>query len=53
MSEAAIAPVANGHTRLGLLGSFSLDVGTKSVRLPLNAQRLVCFLALNDGELLR
>ncbi len=53
MSEAAIGPVANGHARLGLLGSFSLNNGTESVRLPLNAQRLVCFLALNDGELLR
>ncbi|HEX9711570.1 MAG TPA: BTAD domain-containing putative transcriptional regulator [Actinomycetota bacterium] len=53
MSEAAIGPGANGHARLGLLGSFSLHDGTESVRLPLNAQRLVCFLALHDGELLR
>ena len=53
VKEAAIVRVANGHARVGLLGSFSLQVGTQSLRLPLNAQRLVSFLALNDGEVLR
>lgn len=53
MNEAALGPIANGHARLGLLGSFSLHVDAEPIRLPLNAQRLVCFLALHDGELLR
>lgn len=44
---------ASADVRLGMLGSFSLNVGTEQVRLPMSAQRLVCFLALHDGELLR
>jgi DNA-binding SARP family transcriptional activator len=39
--------------RLGLLGSFSLRINAEPVRLPMNAQRLVCFLALHGGSLLR
>lgn len=38
---------------LGLLGSFSLRIERKPVRLPMNAQRLVSFLAIHDGSLLR
>lgn len=53
MSEAAIGPVPKGHARIGVLGSFTLHVGSESVRLPFNAQRLICFLALHDGALLR
>jgi DNA-binding SARP family transcriptional activator len=39
--------------RLGLLGSFSLRVDGRAVHVPMNAQRLLCFLALHDGMLLR
>lgn len=39
--------------RLGLLGGFRLSVEAKFVSLPMNAQRLVCFLALHDQPQLR
>ena len=39
--------------RLGLLGGFRLSVETEDVPLPMNAQRLVCFLALHNQPLLR
>ena len=39
--------------RLGLLGGFRLSVEAEDVPLPMNAQRLVCFLALHDQPLLR
>jgi DNA-binding SARP family transcriptional activator len=39
--------------RLGLLGGFNLRVEAEDVPLPMNAQRLVCFLALHDQPLLR
>jgi DNA-binding SARP family transcriptional activator len=39
--------------RLSLLGGFRLRVEAEDVPLPLNAQRLVCFLALHDQPLLR
>lgn len=39
--------------RLGLLGGFRLNVEAEEVPLPMNAQRLVCFLALHDQPLLR
>jgi DNA-binding SARP family transcriptional activator len=42
-----------GTVQLGLLGSFSLRIEKEPIRLPMNAQRLVCFLALHDGLLLR
>jgi DNA-binding SARP family transcriptional activator len=42
-----------GEVRLGLLGSFSLRIEQEPVRLPMNAQRLVSFLAIHDGSLLR
>jgi len=38
---------------LGLLGSFRLRVDSEPERLAMNGQRLVCFLALHDGMLLR
>jgi DNA-binding SARP family transcriptional activator len=43
----------SGDVQLGLLGSFSLRVNDEPVAFPMNAQRLVCFLALHDGLLLR
>lgn len=52
MNETARSPVVAG-IRLGLLGSFSLCIDAESISLPMNAQRLVCFLALHDGSLLR
>ncbi len=39
--------------RLGLLGGFHLSVDAEVAPLPMNAQRLVCFLALHDQPLLR
>ncbi len=39
--------------RLDLLGGFRLSVEAEEVPLPMNAQRLVCFLALHDQPLLR
>ncbi len=39
--------------RLGLLGGFRLSVEAKDIDLPMNSQRLVCFLALHDQPLLR
>ena len=39
--------------RLGLLGGFRLSVEAEEVSLPMNAQRLVSFLALHDQPLLR
>jgi DNA-binding SARP family transcriptional activator len=39
--------------RLGLLGGFRLSVEAEEVPLPMNAQRLVCFLALHDQPQLR
>ena len=38
---------------LSLLGGFRLRVDAEAVPLPMNAQRLVCFLALHDQPLLR
>lgn len=42
-----------GLVQLGLLGAFSLRIETEPVRVPMNAQRLVSFLALNPGALQR
>jgi DNA-binding SARP family transcriptional activator len=39
--------------RLGLLGGFRLSIEAQDVPLPMDAQRLVCFLALHDRSLLR
>jgi DNA-binding SARP family transcriptional activator len=47
-SEGVAPPV-----RLGLLGGFRMRVAAEEVDLPMNAQRLVCFLALHDQPLLR
>jgi DNA-binding SARP family transcriptional activator len=41
------------EVQLGLLGSFRLIINGELVRLPLSAQRLLVFLALHDGMLLR
>lgn len=38
---------------LGLLGSFALWVEAEPVRVPINAQRLVSFVALHEGSLQR
>lgn len=50
-----LAPKISGEggARLGVLGSFSLQIDGELTSLPMNAQRLVCFLALHDGALLR
>lgn len=52
---ASAQPVADGHAevQLGLLGSFRLAVGGEPVGLPMSAQRLVVFLVLHEGLLLR
>jgi len=41
------------NVQLGLLGSFNLHIAAEPVRLRMDAQRLVAFLALHDGLLLR
>lgn len=46
-------PKSPTPVRLGLLGGFRLLVDTEDVPLPMNAQRLVCFLAIHDQPLLR
>jgi DNA-binding SARP family transcriptional activator len=43
----------SADVELGLLGAFSLSIAAEPVPLPMNEQRLVSFLALNDGSLLR
>lgn len=42
-----------GQVQLGLLGAFSLHIEAEPVRVPMNAQRLVGFLALHEGALQR
>ncbi len=46
-------PPADGDGLLEMLGSFRLSIDREPTVLPMNAQRLVCFLALHDGALLR
>jgi len=46
-------PPADGDVLLEMLGSFRLRIDGEPTVLPMNAQRLVCFLALHDGALLR
>jgi len=53
MNERSSTWLSGGSVSLGLLGSFSLSIEAAPVRLPMNAQRLVSFLALHDGALLR
>jgi DNA-binding SARP family transcriptional activator len=48
-STASVAPMME----LDLLGSFRLRRDGEPVRLAMNSQRLLCFLALHDGFLLR
>jgi DNA-binding SARP family transcriptional activator len=50
MTVAAAPPV---QARLGLLGGFALRIGTETVTVPMSAQRLICFLALQEQPLLR
>lgn len=51
--EPSCKTVASGEVQLKLLGSFGLLVDSAPMRLPMNAQRLVCFLAVHHGLLLR
>lgn len=53
MSDPASRSLAAEKIQLTLLGSFSLRTNEQHVRVPMNAQRLISFLALNDGSLLR
>lgn len=53
MSARSLSSAGPGGVQLGLLGAFSLAFGANTVRLPMSAQRLVSFLALHDGSLLR
>jgi DNA-binding SARP family transcriptional activator len=39
--------------RLGMLGGFALHIESQEVSLPMNAQRLICFLALHDQPQMR
>lgn len=49
-SKPAESPTA---VHLSLLGGFRLRIQAEIVPLPMNAQRLICFLALHDQPLLR
>jgi DNA-binding SARP family transcriptional activator len=51
-ADAAPAGMAT-PVRLGLLGGFRLTIEAEDISLPMNAQRLVSFLALHDQPLLR
>jgi DNA-binding SARP family transcriptional activator len=52
--DAVAAPAGpDVPARLGLLGGFYLRVAAQDVDVPLSAQRLVCFLALQRQPLLR
>src|SRR5687768_6813590 len=53
MIVAGVTTRSQSDIRLGLLGSFNLRIDQGLVGLPMNAQRLVSFLALHDGLLLR
>jgi len=53
MTASLSLPLQDTRAQLGLLGAFSLSIDARSVRIPMNAQRLVGFLALNEGLLLR
>jgi DNA-binding SARP family transcriptional activator len=55
-STVSSSPGSSGSpslVRLALLGGFRLSVASEDIPLPMNAQRLVCFLALHDQPLLR
>jgi DNA-binding SARP family transcriptional activator len=43
----------SSSARLGMLGGFALHIESQEVPLPMNAQRLVCFLALHDQPQMR
>lgn len=51
--SSSVASGSSTPVRLGLLGGFRLSVESKDVPLPMNAQRLICFLALHDQPVLR
>lgn len=51
--EPSSQPEALEGVDLGLLGGFSLRINGEPVHVPMDAQRLVCFLALQSGTLLR
>lgn len=53
VSAGSSAVGSSAPARLGLLGGFRLTIEGEDVPLPMNAQRLVCFLALHDQPLLR
>ncbi|MFA5891849.1 MAG: BTAD domain-containing putative transcriptional regulator [Actinomycetota bacterium] len=55
MSLSGASTPAGSQTpvRLGLLGGFHLSIEAEDVSLPMDAQRLVCFLALHEQPLLR
>jgi DNA-binding SARP family transcriptional activator len=44
---------SSAPVRLGLLGGFRLSIDSEDIQLPMNAQRLVSFLAIHDQPLLR
>lgn len=53
MSTSSSSAHVTQPVRLGLLGGFSLTIEAEEFPLPLNAQRLVAFLALQGRPLLR
>lgn len=53
VNATAAQTAAELSARLGLLGGFRLTIAREDVAVPMSAQRLVCFLALQQQPLLR
>jgi DNA-binding SARP family transcriptional activator len=53
MGERVDALPGSVVARLGMLGGFALRIGAAVIPLPMNSQRLICFLALHDQPLMR
>ncbi len=53
MTALSAQALALPDVQLGLLGDFSLVIDAEPTTLPMNAQRLICYLALKKGSLLR
>ncbi|MEP6972534.1 MAG: BTAD domain-containing putative transcriptional regulator [Actinomycetota bacterium] len=53
MSARVDSVPGSAAAHLGMLGGFALHIEAQEVALPMNAQRLVCFLALHEQPLMR
>ncbi len=53
MSARVDAVPGSAAAHLGMLGGFALRIDAAVIPLPMNSQRLICFLALHDQPLMR